>query len=123
MRLLVSPALALALFVAGSPAIAQAVAADGEGPHWLKQPSPADIVSVYPRTAARLGHYGRVRLSCAVQPDGSLARCDIVSEDPADEGFADAALKLAKLYKLASPDGSPLPRTTIEVPIRFSLAP
>jgi protein TonB len=123
MRLFVSPALALALFVADLPVMAQAVAADGAGTHWLKQPSPADIVSVYPRTAARLGHYGRVKLSCTIQPDGSLARCDIVSEDPADEGFADAALKLAKLYKLASPDGSPLPRTTIEVPIRFSLAP
>ena len=123
MRLFLSPALALALLVAGLPAIAQAVAADGEESHWFKQPSPADIVSVYPRTAARLGHYGRVKLSCAVQPDGSLARCGIVSEDPADEGFADAALKLAKLYKMASPDGSPLPRTTVEVPIRFSLAP
>ena len=122
MRLFPLPVLALALFVAGSPAIAQA-GADGEGAHWLKQPSPADIVSVYPRTAARLGHYGRVKLSCTVQPDGSLTRCDIVSEDPADEGFADAALKLARLYKMASPDGSPLPRTTVEIPIRFSLAP
>ncbi len=123
MRLFLAFVLALPLFVAGWPAMAQSVATDDAGPRWLKQPSPADVVSVYPRTAARLGHYGRVKLSCAVQPDGRLARCDIVSEDPPDEGFADAALKLTKLYKVAAPDGSPLPRTTVEIPIRFSLAP
>jgi len=120
MRLFVMAPFAMSVFFVGSPALAQTAKVE---PHWLKQPSSEDIAAVYPRSGARLGHYGRVTLSCTVQPDGSLARCEILSEDPADEGFADAALKLSKLYKLASPDGSPLPRTTIEVPIKFSLAP
>jgi protein TonB len=120
MRLFRLAPLALSLSVVGSAGSAQSAATET---HWLKQPSEADVAAVYPRVGARLGHYGRVTLNCAVQPDGSLTRCEIVSEDPADEGFADAALKLSKLYKMASPDGSPLPRTTVDVPIRFSLAP
>jgi protein TonB len=121
MRLFLLASFTLILFSGGSAAWAQGAIA-GE-PHWLKQPSMADIVGVYPRAAARLGHYGRVTLSCVVQPDGGLSRCQVVSEDPADEGFADAALKLSKLYRIAVSDGSPSPRTTVEVPIRFSLAP
>ena len=120
MRLFPWALLAVSLFVPGSSASAQPATAE---PHWLKQPSSEDIAAVYPRVGARLGHYGRVTLNCTVQPDGSLARCEILSEDPADEGFADAALKLSKLYKVASPDGAPLAKTTVEVPIRFSLAP
>jgi protein TonB len=123
MRSFLTAALALPLFVAGAPASTQPLASVGAEPRWSRRPSTADIVGVYPRTAARLGHYGRVELRCEVQPDGGLNRCEILSEDPADEGFADAALKLSKLYKMASPDGSPLPRTTVDVPIRFSLAP
>jgi protein TonB len=122
MRMSLLAPVALTVFVGGSAALGQ----DGStiaGPHWLKQPSPADVVAVYPRSAARLGYNGRVTMSCTVQPDGSLTRCEIASEDPPDQGFADAAIKLSKLYKLASPDGSPLPRTTVDVPIRFSLAP
>jgi protein TonB len=119
MRLSRSARFALSFFVVGSAGSAESAAAEA---HWLNQPSPADVAAVYPRTGARLGHYGRVTLSCTVQPDGGLSRCQVVSEDPADEGFADAALKLSKLYKMASPEGSPLPRT-VDVPIRFSLAP
>jgi protein TonB len=120
MRLFPRALLAMSLLVLGSSASAPPTAAQ---PHWLKQPSSADMAAVYPLKGARLGHYGRVTLSCTVQPDGSLARCDVLAEDPGDEGFADAALKLSKLYKVASPDGSPLPRTTVDVPIKFSLAP
>jgi protein TonB len=116
---MLSAMFAMPLLAASGAASAQAA----DTPRWLKQPSSADIAAVYPRVGARLGHYGRVSLRCAVQPDGGLARCEVLSEDPADEGFADAALKLVRLYKLASPDGAPPPRATIEVPIRFSLAP
>jgi protein TonB len=113
----------LSCLVAGAPAAAQTVTAAGAEPHWLKQPSTADMAAVYPRVGARLGHYGRVTLNCAVQPDGSLAHCEVVSEDPGDEGFGDAALKLSRLYRMAPPERSPLPRPTIDVPVRFSLAP
>jgi protein TonB len=121
MRLLLLASFVFPALVVGHGALAQgAVAAE---PHWLKRPSSDDIVAVYPKVGARLGHYGRVILSCAVQPDGSLSRCQVVSEDPGDEGFADAALKLTKLYKMGSPDGLPLSRTEVQVPIKFSLAP
>jgi protein TonB len=121
MRLLLPALFALPMFAAGPTVLAQGVVA--VEPHWLKQPSLAEIAAAYPRTGARLGHYGRVTLSCTVQPDGSLARCQVLSEEPGDEGFADAALKLSKLYKMASTDGAPLPRSSIDVPIKFSLAP
>jgi protein TonB len=119
MRLSIWAPVALSLCVTGI--VASSLRAAGE-PHWLRQPSSADMAAVYPRVGARLGHYGRVTLNCAVQPDGGLARCQVMAEDPGDEGFADAALKLAKLYRMASSDASPLPRT-VEVPVRFSLAP
>lgn len=121
MRPFLLAVLATPVFAFACPSLAQSTSADP--PHWLSQPSNADIVAVYPRKAARLGHYGRVVMNCAVMPEGNLGHCMISSEDPADEGFAEAALKLVKFYKLGSANSAHLPRTTVDVPIYFSLAP
>ena len=45
MRLFLAFVLALPLFVAGWPAMAQSVATDDAGPRWLKQPSPGGTSS------------------------------------------------------------------------------
>jgi len=100
-------------------------AAESAAPNvrWSFQPTSEDIAAVYPHRAARLGHYGRVEMSCSVLADGSLARCVADSEDPPNEGFAEAALKLAKYYRLAPDAAASMGAARVEIPIRFSLAP
>ena len=50
--------------------------------------------------------------------------CSVVSEDPADQDFGDAALKLSKLFKMRpqSKDGVPTGGGTVRIPIRFQIA-
>jgi protein TonB len=48
----------------------------------------------------------------------------VLSEDPADQGFGDAAIKLSKLFKMRpqTKDGAPTNGGTVRIPIRFQIA-
>ena len=54
---------------------------------------------------------------------GTLEGCSVTSEDPADMGFGDAALKMSKLFKMRpmSRDGQPVDGGTVRIPLRFVL--
>ena len=67
---------------------------------------------------------GRAEISCTVLANGKLSDCSVVSEDPADQQFGDAALKLSKLFKMRpqTKDGAPTSGGTVRIPIRFQIA-
>ena len=69
-------------------------------PNWASRPNAEDMARYYPERAQRLGKAGGVTLECQVTAKGAVAGCAVLSEDPADFGFGDAALKLARLFKL-----------------------
>ena len=89
---------------------------------WARRPSPEDHARYYPVGGRE---NGEVTLLCTVLANGKLTSCAVVSESPRGEGFGDAAVKLAVLFKLKRPGPMvDIPEgTTVRVPIHFTASP
>ena len=89
-------------------------------PIWAAAPSFADIAAAWPKRAkADAAH---VSIRCAVARDGALKDCKVVSETPARQGFAAAAVALAPKFRLqieAESVGRPK-RVMVNVPVHFN---
>ncbi len=70
-----------------------------------------------------MGIAGRAVIACTVQLDLTLGDCAVQSEEPPDQGFGAAALKLSTLFKMqpVTRDGQPTTGGKIVIPIRFAL--
>lgn len=92
-------------------------------PSWERWPSGDDFARVYPSRAARRGVEGRTVMSCTIKDDGHMDVCTIVSEEPTDEGFGAAAVKLGRRFKMTptTSDGVPVGGGSVSIPIRWSL--
>jgi protein TonB len=92
-----------------------------QNPDWLRKPSGEDLARYFPERAARMGVDGRATLSCRVTSKGTLESCSVVSEDPGDQDFGSAAIKLSKLFKMRpmTRDGAPVEGGQVRIPIRF----
>jgi TonB family protein len=69
-------------------------------PIWSAAPSFADVAAAYPSAAA--GIAGHVVLQCPVSSDGTLHGCSAVTEQPTGKGFARAADKLTRHFRLSA---------------------
>ncbi len=92
-------------------------------PDWLRKPSGDDIARYYPERASRMGVEGRAVLSCSVTAKGTLENCSVVSEDPSDQDFGSAAMRMSRLFKMKpkQADGAPVEGGTVRIPLRFVL--
>ncbi|HYD89490.1 MAG TPA: hypothetical protein VEA80_18565 [Vitreimonas sp.] len=88
------------------------------GGFWTQQPSGADLERHYPFFALFFGVRGRAVLLCVVQRDGSLADCDIESEEPEGWGFGQAAAEITRYFR-ADPR---LAGGYVRAPVRFEVA-
>lgn len=88
-----------------------------------RQPSNDDLERYYPDRAKRLDKTGSASMRCSVTKTGLLTGCVVTGEDPPGYGFGDAALQMAKLFKLRpqSQDGTPVDGGTWSTRIRFQL--
>jgi TonB family protein len=75
----------------------------------------------FPRVALTDGRSGAAVIRCVVDADGHLDPCAVLGEKPIGEGFASAALELAKRFQMQVKDrsGAPTPGRTIRIPIYF----
>ncbi|HYG27558.1 MAG TPA: TonB family protein [Caulobacteraceae bacterium] len=88
---------------------------------WQQHPNLQDIKKVYPRAAARNRNTAVVEITCKVNAESRLEDCKVASEQPAGQGFGEAALKLAPKFKLRKTiDGQPVTvGTEVTAPIKF----
>ena len=91
-------------------------------PDWIRRPDADDLTRYYPDRASRLNKGGHARMSCTVTASGTLTNCSIVSEDPADLGFGQAALDMAKLFKMRpqTRDGAAVGGASVLIPLTFN---
>ena len=66
-------------------------------PRWLRQPR--DLARYYPPRALARDITGSVLLDCRVDTNGAL-NCSVISETPTGWGFGDAALRIARDYRM-----------------------
>ena len=92
-------------------------------PDWSRKPSGEDFARYYPERAQRMNVEGRATISCTVDAKGSLQGCSLVSEDPSDQDFGSAALRMSRLFKMRpmTRDGAPVSGGTVRIPISFRL--
>jgi hypothetical protein len=65
-----------------------------------------------------------VTLNCALQPDGSLADCRIITETPADQGFGEEAIENSRRARVRLPEGATEhPPGRVQFNTRFQLPP
>ncbi len=101
---------------------------DGSGsggsapPRMERLPSRQEILSRYPRQALERRRGGRATLVCRIGLDQRLQACAVREETPRGQGFGDAALSLAPLYRFRPPvrDGRPVEGHEIVVGVEFS---
>ena len=92
-------------------------------PDWIRRPSADQFAQYYPERAQRLEMAGRATIVCTVTAAGTLQGCSVTSEDPADYGFGDAAIKMSRFFKMkpATRDGVPVEGLKVTIPLRFNL--
>lgn len=78
-------------------------------PRFLRIPTEQDMASRFPDKALKMHLAGRVTARCLVTGKGELTNCEVLAEDPPDQGFGAATQSLAKVFRLASVcvDGTP----------------
>lgn len=92
-------------------------------PQWLRRPSGEDLYEHYPRAAMNKGLPGRAAMTCKVNAEGLLIDCAVDEESPPGEGFGEAALRMAPLFRMTpkTPSGQSVEGGTVRIPLRFTV--
>jgi TonB family protein len=87
-------------------------------PVFVQRPSGEEVSQAYPRAAGRLDASGRAVVHCQVSDQGGVAGCTILREFPKGLGFGDAAVSLAKYFRL-DPTSLAAKVGEVDIPVNF----
>lgn len=92
-------------------------------PVWISRPTASQVERLYPDRAIARGVSGRAVLLCTVRPNGSMAGCDVESETPGGYRFGEAALAMARYFRISpkTVDGQVVEGARVQIAINFSL--
>jgi TonB family protein len=106
--------------VAFSPEFLKGQGAVVGKPNWVDIPPNEDFQTAFAKPGPASGTV-RVALQCVVQQGGSLSGCSVEREEPSGRGYGDAALSLARGFKLSTwtMEGLPVVGGKVNVPLRY----
>jgi protein TonB len=98
-------------------------------PPVLKEPPPRwrflNVGGYYPERAERMNVQGLALIACQLEAAGRLSNCRALDADPANYGFVEASLRMAKDGWLTSEprvvDGAPVAKELVRVLVRFEI--
>ncbi|MGR4866623.1 TonB family protein [Caulobacter sp. LARHSG274] len=91
-------------------------------PSWARTPTADQVSYFYPQAAIRAHvQVGMGTIACDVDAKARMENCSISREDPPELGFGEAALKVAKYFKMEPKDsaGRPVAGGKVIIPIVF----
>lgn len=88
-------------------------------PDWLRKPGPDEFSQYWPTGASSTG---LVTIQCDVTAIGTLTGCVVMNEEPRDQGFGAAALKISRYFQMKPKtlDGKPVGGGIFQTRIHFT---